>query len=90
MAPPEVSHVDLVIIGAGPAGLMAAAWASRYGISIRIFDKNASRVETGHADGLQSRTLEIFESFGLADRPLKEAFHVLEICSWVRRPLAHQ
>lgn len=85
MAPtqnPEVSHVDLVIIGAGPAGLMAAAWASSYGISTRILDKNASRVKTGHADGLQSRTLEIFDSFGFADRPLKEGFHVLEICSW--------
>lgn len=85
MAPsqcPEVSHVDLVIIGAGPAGLMAAAWASSYGISTRILDKNASQVKTGQADGLQSRTLEIFDSFGFADRPLKEGFHVLEICSW--------
>ncbi len=32
------SSVDLLIIGAGPAGLMAAVWATRYGISYRIID----------------------------------------------------
>jgi len=86
MAPVSVSHVDLLIIGAGPAGLVAAAWASRYKISCRIVDRNASRVATGHADGLQPRTVEILDSFGIADRPLKEGYHVIEICSWVRCP----
>lgn len=89
MAPSEpsnISYADLVIIGAGPAGLMAAAWASRYGISTRIIDRNSSRVQTGHADGLQARTLEIFDSFGFADRPVKEGYHVLEIASWVGLP----
>ena len=82
------ADVDLIIIGAGPAGLVAAAWASRYGVSCRIIDKNASRISTGHADGLQPRTVEILDSFGIADRPLKEGYHVIEICSWVRCPHA--
>lgn len=83
MAPTSPSHVDLLIIGAGPAGLMAAAWASRYGVSCRIIDRKPERVQTGHADGLQPRTLEIFDSLGIADRPFKEGFQVVEICSWV-------
>ena len=29
------SHVDILIIGAGPAGFMASAWAGRYAISCR-------------------------------------------------------
>ncbi|KAL8919408.1 MAG: hypothetical protein Q9208_006786 [Pyrenodesmia sp. 3 TL-2023] len=61
---------------------MAATWATRYGISCRIVDKKEARVQTGHADGLQPRTLEILDSFGIVDRPLKEGFHVREICSW--------
>ena len=78
------SHTDLLIIGAGPAGLMTAAWASQCNISARIIDNKASRVPNGHADGVQARTLEIFDSFGFVDQPLKEGCHELEICSWVR------
>lgn len=36
----------------------------------------------GQADGLQCRTLEIFDSFGFGDRAWKEANHMLEICLW--------
>ena len=79
----KTSYTDLLIVGAGPAGLMAAAWASRYKVSARIIDKNSARVNRGHADGLQCRTMEILDSFGLADRIRKEGFHDIEICSWV-------
>ena len=78
------SYIDLLIIGAGPAGLMAAAWASRQGISARIIDKKSSRIPNGHADGVQARTLEIFDSFDFVEGPLREGFHEIEICSWVR------
>ncbi|KAK5127925.1 hypothetical protein LTR85_005042 [Meristemomyces frigidus] len=76
------SYVDLLIVGAGPAGLMLAAWASQYDIHTRIIDEKSARVQTGQADGLHSRSLEIFDSFGLAETFLKGAFHVNEICSW--------
>src|SRR6186713_3009961 len=80
------SKVDLLIIGAGPAGLMAATWASRLDfprpITTRIIDKRGSKVFNGQADGIQCRSLEIFDSFGFADRVWKEANHMLEICFW--------
>lgn len=80
-------YVDLLIVGAGPAGLMLAAWASEYNISARIVDMKSDRVQRGHADGLHSRTLEIMDSFGsygLADRIMRNSYHIKEICSWVR------
>lgn len=79
----KVSYTDLLIVGAGPAGLMAAAWASQYNISARIIDKKNTRVTRGHADGLQCRTMEILDSFGLVDQIRKKGFHCIEICSWV-------
>ncbi|KAL3418610.1 phenol hydroxylase [Phlyctema vagabunda] len=76
------SKVDVLIVGAGPAGLMAATWMARCGINARIIDKRGSKIYNGQADGLQCRTLEIFDSFGFADRVWKESNHMLEICLW--------
>lgn len=52
---------------------MAANWMSRLGIKTRIVDKRADALSTGQADGLQPRTLEIWDSFGIADGILKDA-----------------
>jgi phenol 2-monooxygenase (NADPH) len=82
MAPPPLSEVDVLIIGAGPAGLMAATWMSRCGIKTRIVDKRGTKVFNGQADGLQCRTLEIFDSFNFAHRAWRESNHMLEICLW--------
>ena len=82
MASDGESQCDLLIVGAGPAGLMAATWAARCGISARVVDKRGTKVFNGQADGLQCRSLEIFDSFGFADRVWKESNHMLEICLW--------
>ena len=70
------SMCDLLIVGVGPAGLMAATWAARCGINARIIDKRGTKVFNGQADGLQCRSLEIFDSFGFADRVWKESNHM--------------
>jgi phenol 2-monooxygenase len=76
------SEVDVLIVGAGPAGLMAATWMSRCGIKTRIIDKRGTKIFSGQADGLQCRTLEIFDSFDFAHRAWRESNHMLEICFW--------
>lgn len=65
-----------------PAGLIMASWASQYDIHARIVDEKSDGIQTGQADGLHSRTLEILHSFGIADRILREAQVINEICSW--------
>ena len=40
------------------------------------------QIFNGQADGLQCRTLEIFDSFGFGDRAWLEANHMIEICFW--------
>ncbi|KAL9023692.1 MAG: hypothetical protein Q9196_007040 [Gyalolechia fulgens] len=82
MASSDPSDTDLLIIGSGPAGLMAAAWASQYDVRARIIDDKPDRVQTGHADGLTCRTMEILDSFGLAAEIQKEASADIEMRSW--------
>ncbi|KAI0246912.1 FAD binding domain-containing protein [Lactifluus subvellereus] len=72
-----VSHVDVLILGAGPAGVMCANALVRAGVNVRIIDKRPSRVVAGQADGIQPRTIEVFQSYGLADRLLSQAAHMI-------------
>ncbi|PCH00610.1 Monooxygenase, FAD-binding [Penicillium occitanis (nom. inval.)] len=78
----HINQTDVLIIGAGPAGLMLANWLSRCGVKTRIVDKRGTKIFNGQADGLTCRTLEIFDSFDLAHRAWRESNHMLEICFW--------
>lgn len=42
--PDADDHVDVLIVGAGPAGLMMANWMSRCGVRTRIVDKRGTKV----------------------------------------------
>ncbi|KAG8781923.1 hypothetical protein FRC12_021404 [Ceratobasidium sp. 428] len=55
------SKVDVLIIGAGPAGLMCAHGLAKAGVNVRIVDKRPSKVAAGQADGIQPRTLEVLQ-----------------------------
>ncbi|RAH47923.1 FAD binding domain protein [Aspergillus brunneoviolaceus CBS 621.78] len=76
------AYTDLLIIGAGPAGLMAACWAAQFQMQTRIIDQKPGRTPTGHADGLQSRTLEILDSFGIVDPILRKSVRHTEMAYW--------
>ncbi|KAF7714898.1 Phenol 2-monooxygenase (NADPH) [Penicillium ucsense] len=77
------SQIDVLIIGAGPSGLMAAYWMARCGVNARIVDKRGTKVFTGQADGLRCRTLEIFDSMGFQHRVLQEGHVAVEANFWV-------
>ncbi|KAF7332387.1 hypothetical protein MKEN_00120500 [Mycena kentingensis (nom. inval.)] len=66
------TELDVLVVGAGPAGLMAAHALARAGVKVRIIDQRPSKVAAGQADGIQPRTIEVFQSYGLAERLLKE------------------
>ncbi|KAF4257114.1 hypothetical protein KXW98_003121 [Aspergillus fumigatus] len=76
------SPVDVLICGSGSAGLCAATWLARYGIRCKVLERRDGPMTMGQADGVQCRTVEIFESFGISEELLREAFHVLEVVFW--------
>lgn len=64
-----MSHqeVDIVIIGAGPVGLMCAYLTQLCGLRAIIIDKSDGPLEVGRADALNARTLQLLEIVGLFD-----------------------
>ena len=62
---------------------MAAAWMAQMGVKTTIIDQKSQHTRCGRADGLESRTLEIHDSFGLGDKVWAQANHTVEIALWV-------
>lgn len=59
------ANVDLVIIGAGPVGLLSAYLANLSGLSTLIVDKSQGPLEVGRADALNARSLQLLEIVNL-------------------------
>ena len=72
---------DVLVVGAGPAGLTAAAEAIRHGLTVRIIDQNESRTSFSKALVVHSRTLEIFQDMGFAANVINsgQEFHALNM-----------
>jgi len=68
-------EVDVLIIGAGPAGQLLGAQLAQFPIL-------TTRIIEARPDGLQCRTVEIFEAFGFAEKVMKEAYWVNETTFW--------
>ena len=63
MADPSV-----LIVGAGPTGLVLALWLTKQGVPVRIIDKTAEPGTTSRALAVHARTLELYEQLDLAER----------------------
>ena len=66
MKPPTNSDLDILVVGAGPTGLVMAVEAARHGMSCRIIDKAPEPSDRSKALVVQARTLEVFDAMGSA------------------------
>lgn len=64
---------NVLIVGAGPTGLMAATVLARLGVDHVIIDEKLGPTTESRAVGVQARTLEIYEQLGIVDQVLAEA-----------------
>lgn len=76
-------EVDVLIVGCGPAGLTLAAYLAGFpGITTRIVERKASRLDKGQADGISCRSMEMFQAFGFAHKVLEQGYDVRETTFW--------
>jgi len=61
---------EVLIVGAGPTGLMLANQLARRGVNALIIDRHSGPSLQTRALGVQARTLEIYARMGIADRAL--------------------
>lgn len=84
---PLPDQVDVLIAGTGPAGLCLAAQLSQFPeIDTMIVERSASNIEKGKADGINTRTMEMFQAFGFADTVKRESYWVNQTTFWTPDP----
>lgn len=84
---PEIPLYDIVIIGAGPVGLLLSVALSRWGYNVRHIDNRPVPTATGRADGIQPRSLEILKNMGLKRKIMAyDPARVFEVAFWDPAP----
>ena len=84
------ADTDVLIVGAGPTGLVLALWLTRLGVRVRIVDKTAAPGTTSRALGVQARTLELYRQVGLADAVVSAGHRMSAVNLWAAgKQVAH-
>ncbi len=85
-----IRDTDVLIVGAGPTGLVLALWLARLGVRVRIVDKTAEPGTTSRALAVQARTLEFYNQIGLADAVVERGRKGTAVNLWVAgKQVAH-
>jgi len=77
-----MKNCDVIIVGAGPTGLVLALWLTKLGVAVRILDKTAESGTTSRALAVHARTLELYEQLDLSDAVMKNGLAVHAINLW--------
>lgn len=78
-----MTRSDVLIIGAGPTGLVLALWLTKLGATVRIIDKTAEPGTTSRALAVHARTLELYSQLDLAGAVIAKGHKVPAIGLWV-------
>ena len=79
-----MTDCDVLIVGAGPTGLVLALWLTKLGVKARIVDKTAGPGTASRALAVQARTLELYRQLDLAEAVIERAHRVPGVNLWTR------
>src|ERR1700730_15302197 len=86
----SIRDTDVLIIGAGPTGLVLALWLTRLGVRVRIVDEPGEHGTASRAVAVQARTLELYSQVGLADAVVERGRKAVAANLWVSgKKVAH-
>jgi 2-polyprenyl-6-methoxyphenol hydroxylase-like FAD-dependent oxidoreductase len=77
MAAPD--NCEVLVVGAGPTGLMLANWLVRLGVTVVVADGKDGPTRESRALVVQARSLEIYDQLGLGDAVMAAAHRAVAL-----------
>ncbi|MDB4996464.1 MAG: FAD-dependent oxidoreductase [Myxococcaceae bacterium] len=74
---------EVLIIGAGPTGLVLALWLVRKGVRVRIVDQAEEPGTSSRALAVVPRTLELYRQLGIADAVVERGLKLAAANMWI-------
>ena len=80
------ADTDVLVVGAGPTGLMAGLVLARTGLMAVVADQKSGPTRESRALAVQPRTMEIYDQLGLAERVISGAYRAVRMQIGDRQP----
>ena len=84
----DVRAVPVLVVGAGPAGLVTAATLARYGVGSLLVERHRGLSPLPRATGVSTRTMELLRSWGLEDQVRAGELDIVDAGGWATETLA--
>ncbi len=80
----EIAKVDVLVVGAGPTGLLLASELARRGVRVRLIESRTLPAEHSRALAVVPRTMEMMDQLGLANAFIAPSHQAKGICFYGR------
>jgi len=80
----EIKKVDVLVVGAGPTGLLLASELARRGVGVHLIERRTIPAEHSRALAVVPRTMEMMDQLGLANAFIAPSHKAKGICFYGR------
>jgi putative polyketide hydroxylase len=84
----HLERVPVVIVGAGPAGLVTAVTLARHGVASLLVERHPGLSPLPRATAVSTRTMELLRSWGLEDEVRAGQLEIAAVGAWAAETLA--